>query len=261
MNGLQAVSLYGTRNPFESALARANSNYSAFVDGELVRLLDWKRPSARARLANDAFRAFAGHAQYPCLGAKAALNGGHYRIAAYGQLTSESATAGLARDLCAFVAESPLMETGYATFVAVFDDIALTGEGAFERGMWQQLQMLHDLDVRHFEYAPGASSDPNDPRFTFSFAAKAFFVVGMHPGSSRIARRFPFPALAFNAHTQFQALRAKQLYDRFCTKIRDRELALQGSLNPNLSEFGEQSEARQYSGRQVEESWECPFRP
>jgi hypothetical protein len=41
--------------------------------------------------------------------------------------------------------------------------------------------------------------------------------------------------------------------------VRERDFKLQGSLNPNLSNFGEQSEARQYSGRAVETDWKCPF--
>jgi len=41
--------------------------------------------------------------------------------------------------------------------------------------------------------------------------------------------------------------------------IRDRERNLQGNLNPNLADFGTRSEARQYSGRPVEEEWRCPF--
>lgn len=261
MNVLQAVSLYESGNPFDGALARANSNYSAFINGELVRLLDWKRPKARACLANDAFRAFINQTGYPCLGAKAALNTNQYRIASYGSLASTAATAGLARDLCAFVAERPLMESDFATFAAIFDDIALADECEFEQLLWKQLQQLHELDAQEFEYAADTSSDPEDPRFAFSFAGTAFFVVGMHPGSRRLARRFPFPALVFNAHAQFDALRAKGLYDRFSATVRERDLELQGSQNPMLSGFGERSEARQYSGRAVDESWKCPFQP
>jgi hypothetical protein len=37
-------------------------------------------------------------------------------------------------------------------------------------------------------------------------------------------------------------------------------MRLQGSINPNLSDFGVHSEARQYSGRAVEDAWKCPFR-
>jgi hypothetical protein len=42
--------------------------------------------------------------------------------------------------------------------------------------------------------------------------------------------------------------------------IRRRDIALQGSTNPMLSDFGEQSEARQYSGRAVDAGWSPPFK-
>ena len=42
-------------------------------------------------------------------------------------------------------------------------------------------------------------------------------------------------------------------------KIRERDIELQGNINPMLEDFGENSEARQYSGRKVEEEWKCPF--
>ena len=41
--------------------------------------------------------------------------------------------------------------------------------------------------------------------------------------------------------------------------IRARDMAFQGSLNPVLKNFGESSEARQYSGRAVPDDWKCPF--
>jgi FPC/CPF motif-containing protein YcgG len=84
-------------------------------------------------------------------------------------------------------------------------------------------------------------------------------VVGLHPASSRFARRFAWPTLVFNAHHQFDRLRAEGRYDRMQEVIRSRELALQGDLNPNLGDFGSLSEARQYSGRPAEAGWRCPF--
>ena len=36
-------------------------------------------------------------------------------------------------------------------------------------------------------------------------------------------------------------------------------MQLQGSINPMLSDFGEATEARQYSGRAVEDDWRAPF--
>lgn len=43
--------------------------------------------------------------------------------------------------------------------------------------------------------------------------------------------------------------------------IRARETLLQGDINPVLRDFGSESEARQYSGRNVEASWKAPFAP
>ena len=48
--------------------------------------------------------------------------------------------------------------------------------------------------------------------FGFSFAGRGFFVIGLHPASSRLARRFPWPTLVFNAHFQFDRLKADGRY-------------------------------------------------
>ncbi len=41
-----------------------------------------------------------------------------------------------------------------------------------------------------------------------ALSARAFFVVGLHPGASRLARRTPMPCLVFNLHEQFEQLKA-----------------------------------------------------
>jgi len=118
---------------------------------------------------------------------------------------------------------------------------------------------LHELDRQHYDWDKAVSSDPESPNFSFSFAETGFFVVGLHPASSRISRRFGWATLIFNAHSQFDRLRELNKFERMRVMIRARDLKLQGSLNPNLSDFGKQSEARQYSGRAVEKDWKCPF--
>lgn len=261
MGGLtpqQALSLYSAENPFTAADAYAHSNYSLHHDGTLVRLLDWREPSARARMAHAAFRSFVTSSRFSCVAAKGAIQCGSYRFGHYRALADDAVTAGLARDLCAFAAEYDHIAARYKTFVAVFD-AEVRDEYDFETRLWRQLQQLHALDRRYFEWAEGYSSDPGDGTFAFSFAGWAFFVVGLHPRSSRITRRFSQPALVFNAHRQFDDLRRSGHFERIRTQVRKRELALQGLLNPNLSEFGERSEARQYSGRPVEDAWQCPF--
>lgn len=254
----QALSLYGSENPFGSAEAYAHSNYSAFHDGALLRLLDWREPAAHAKLADTAFRAFVTSNGFSCVGAKAAIRSEGYRFGYYGRMRDERITHGLARDLCAFVAEFPHMAVRYKTFVAVFGEESMD-EAAFEQALWQQLQMLHELDAQHFAWDTNVSNNPADTNFAFSFAGSAFFVVGLHPKSSRISRRFSQPALAFNAHRQFRSLRETGHFQRIQNEVRKRELAIQGSLNPNLAEFGTASEARQYAGRKIDDAWRCPF--
>ena len=85
-------------------------------------------------------------------------------------------------------------------------------------------------------------------------------MVGLHPHASRPARRFPNPTLVFNLHDQFERLREKGIYERMRERILDRDKELAGDINPMLARHGESSEARQYSGRVVEDDWQCPFR-
>lgn len=261
MGGLtpqQALSLYAAENPFTSADAYANSNYSLYHDATLVRLLDWREPTAQAKIAHAAFRSFITSPSFSCVAAKGAVHSGGYRFGHYRALGNPKVTAGLARDLCAFVAEYDHIAARYKSFVSVFDS-TVRDELQFEQLLWKQLHELHAIDVKHFEWAAGYSNDPDEATFAFSFAGLAFFVVGLHPRSSRITRRFSQPALVFNAHRQFRELRASGHFERIQELVRERESALQATLNPNLAEFGERSEARQYSGRAVEESWRCPF--
>jgi FPC/CPF motif-containing protein YcgG len=218
-------------------------------------LPDGRWQGVAARLEEE-FRSFVLAREFSCLGARAALRHAGFRFRVYPEMGSAAATSGLARDLGAFAAGPA--EGGFATFAAVFLAPAPEGERDFEERLWLQLQRLHDADPAP-AWDPTVSSDPQDPDFSFSFGGTAFFVVGLHPASSRLSRRFGWPALVFNPHAQFEQLRADGRYARMRDAIRARELALQGSVNPNLSDFSEISEARQYSGRRAEPAWRCPF--
>lgn len=249
-------------NPFDTDLARVNSNYTAPEGGRLVRSRDGSAALwPLTEVAHDAFRALVLDRRFSCVGAKAALRSGAYRFGAYGEMGSAAATAGLARDLFTFVAEQPEMRSEFTTFVASFTAPHSPGETEFEALLWTQLQALHDADAVHHSWDPRVSDDPEDPGFSFSFAGRAFFVVGLHAASSRWTRRFAWPTLVFNAHEQFELLRENGRYDRFREVIRAREQALQGSVNPVLRDFGASSEARQYSGRDTGPEWKCPFHP
>lgn len=198
---------------------------------------------------------------FSCLAGKAALRRDLITYGVLGALGAAGTTAALHRALEDFVTEALTPEENFATFIAVFDGPGGLSEEEFEAALWQQLTDLHALDRQRYDWAPEADRDPGSPRFAYSVAGHPFFVVGLHDRASRITRRSPYTALAFNSHHQFERLKVSGVYQGLQRRIRERELRLQRSINPNLGEFGQESEARQYAGRATEPGWSCPFRP
>lgn len=249
----------------ESAVANPDTcksmgNYVALAGGQLVHPLDPSCPvSGETRRVHDAFREHVLAPDFACVGAMSAFRRGQYRFALYPEMTSHLATEGLAGDIAMFSKEQEsLFGDSFTSFVACFRGPDAGDEVEFEALLWQQLQQLHELDEHAWD--PGVSSDPGDEDFSYSFAGHAFFVVGLHGRASRISRRFHWPALVFNPRRQFDRLRARGQYARMQQIIRTRDQAMQGSVNPMLSDFGRRSDARQYSGRAVGDDWSCPFR-
>jgi FPC/CPF motif-containing protein YcgG len=211
-----------------------------------------------AREIEREFADFVSSDSFSCLMGKGVVHRDGHIVRGYAPLGTRAATSALARDLTAF-GHRARETVGLRAFVAVFPDRAPRTELAFEARLWAQLQRLSDADDADASWDPSVSDDGDDPMFSFSFGGHAYFVVGMHAHSSRVSRSFRWPALVFNPHAQFGRLRGEGRFARIQKSIREREIEVQGSLNPNLADFGERSEARQYSGREVEEDWRCPF--
>ena len=204
-------------------------------------------------------RDFIAAPSFPCVGAKSALNKGRLQLQEFGALADPCVTPVLHAALERYSHDHPSPGTVPITFIATFAPEPMD-ERSFEQRLWRQLQALHEHDCAHgIDWAPGVADDPQRSDFSFSVAGRAFFVVGMHPGASRLARRAPVPCLVFNFHEQFELLKHSGKYTGMQDAIRARDIALQGSINPVLARFGEASEARQYSGRAVEAGWQCPF--
>jgi FPC/CPF motif-containing protein YcgG len=181
------------------------------------------------------------------------------RFGSFARLGDAAEAPKLCDALSAFSDEFRVAGCAPVSFVALFEPADLE-EQEFERRLWQQLQAMHEVDsARGFAWDPTVGEDPNRADFSFSTGGRAYFVVGLHLRASRLARRAPMPCLVFNFHEQFEALKASGKYQTMQQAIRARDLGLQGSVNPVLSRFGESSEARQYSGRAVEDGWKCPF--
>jgi uncharacterized protein len=246
-------------NPFTQPDALANSNYSRYEGGQLRRSDSGEPPTALTSFVHHGLRALVLNDQFVCVGGKSAFRHGAYGFGMYAELGSRASAAGLARDLCSFIDDLPSFGDSLSSYVASFTGPHPADEAAFEDGLWATLQALNDLDAPHHRWDPGVSSDPADPQFSFSFGGTAFFVVGLHAASSRMARRFAWPTLVFNPHRQFEQLREGGDFSRFQQVIRRGETRLQGDINPMLADFGNRSEAMQYSGRRVSGAWQCPF--
>lgn len=208
----------------------------------------------------EAFRAMILAKSFPCVGAKSALGRGTLDLLTARSIESAWDDLAIHEALMRF-AWAYKQEPGlFRSFAVLFEEPDDLDEAAFEAAMWARLQSLSDKDAWRGQPAdPRVSSDPADPHFGLSFGGEAFFVVGLHPGASRPARRFERPALVFNLHDQFETLREQNRYEQLRASIIARDVALAGSANPMLSRHGETSEARQYSGRAVGADWQCPF--
>ena len=143
--------------------------------------------------------------------------------------------------------------------VILFKQPNIYSEDMFESLFWQRLQAIADIDASSYPYDSRVDPDPSSPHFSFSIGEEAFYIIGLHPCSTRKARQFQFPAIVFNPHVQFEKLREKNHYAKMQKVVRKRDENFSGSINPMLSDFGETSEAIQYTGRQYSEDWKCPL--
>ncbi|MCI5078436.1 guanitoxin biosynthesis heme-dependent pre-guanitoxin N-hydroxylase GntA [Oricola sp.] len=211
-------------------------------------------------VACRSFTDFIQSAEFPCVGAKSALARDALTVFVAGDIDRACDDVDIHRALREFSAqldhESPIVKS----FVVVFEGPGDLDEEEFEKALWNRLQCLHNLDVvSGTPWSDGVAADPDSPHFSLSVGSEPFFVIGLHPRASRPARRFDKPALVFNSHRQFEKLRADGRFDKMKAIIRKRDAELAGDVNPMLSDYGEASEARQYSGRVVGDAWKCPF--
>lgn len=241
-------------------VAVQRSSYLGLARGTLVPLLRPESPPTAAESAvHGRLREMVLRPDYTCLGARSSFRRLLYRFGVYSEIGSSASVRASCHDLYEFAHELSEPNVEFATFIAAFLGPRITSESHFERLLWAQLQQMHDVDAQFFAWDPSVSADPSDPWFSFSIGGQAYYIVGLHPSASRQARRFAYPAVVFNLHTQFAQLRAQGRLELLKHAIRARDIALQGSVNPMLIRCSAGSQARQYSGREVESDWRCPL--
>jgi FPC/CPF motif-containing protein YcgG len=194
---------------------------------------------------------------HPCVMAQSVIADESVCIHEYDSMKSEKCLTALFDDLKKYVDRKDADSKDFESLIAVFRKDKFITELNFEGAMWQLLQQLNIMDDHSWD--PGTSDNPENKNFSFSLHGTSFYLVGMHPAASRFARKSPYTMIVFNLHDQFEKLREMNRYERVRDLIRSRDKRFQGSINPMLADFGTKSEARQYSGRKVEDSWKCPF--
>ena len=205
-----------------------------------------------------AFKAFLGRKSYPCLGAKSALTRRGLQCFCANDVRHATDDQRVAERVQSFAVQAR-QDDVFVSLAVLFPNSPLLSEIEFEQALWRRLCAIHVIDRMQYGWDGSVSDDPASANFSMSVGGKGFFVIGMHPGASRLARRFPCPVMVFNLHSQFEQLRADGRYEKLRSAIVARDIMFSGSSNPMLANFGQRSEARQYSGRMVAEDWACPF--
>ena len=207
----------------------------------------------------DEWTSFIENREFPCVAAKAAMVKEQQKIFVAGHLACPKDDHDILDFIYDFVDNYRASGTQFHSAIILFTQPEIHSEESYGRFFWQRLQALSDLDAQQYNYDHRVSSNPDDGSFSFSLKGEAFFVIGLHPASSRKARRFKYPAIVFNPHAQFEQLREMNQYEKMKKIIRKRDTAFDGSINPMLDDFGDASEVYQYTGQQLGQSWKCPL--
>lgn len=216
--------------------------------------------TATALEVKNAFREFIDDKIFPCVAAKAALTRDQMHIFVAGHLACPKDDRDILDFIYKFVDQYRAADNNFHTACIIFPETHPINEETFDGLLWSRLQALSDLDAQDYPYDMRVDADPSSPQFSFSLKEEAFFIIGLFPGSSRDARRFRYPVIVFNPHAQFEELRSLKRYDKMKNIVRKRDVALSGSINPMLQDFGNDSEVYQYSGMRYDKNWECPYK-
>jgi FPC/CPF motif-containing protein YcgG len=212
----------------------------------------------------EQFRQYIMSKNFPCLSAKIAFRRNTFCFGFYDILASKHTTKLLWHHLIDFINRQSFFWANndiFTTYVACFRTPKDVNEVVFETLLWKQLQLIHAEDVENgMKWAENYSDNPTDPNFGFSVGGRAFFIVGLHPNSSRKARQFSTPVITFNSLDQFTNLRQLKMFTNIQQVVRNADLRQNKSINPNLILNDNNSDAFEYSGKLIQSGWTPDFK-
>jgi len=207
----------------------------------------------------SAYFAFLNTKAFPCIGAKTALAKQQAVCMVASHMACPKDDWAILQFLYRFIDDYRKSDQIFHSAAIIFEQPVSLTEKVFDELLWQRLQVLSNMDAEKYPYDNRVDPDPGSGNFSFSLKEEAFFIIGLHPASSRASRQFSYPTLVFNPHQQFEKLKQTNKYESMKATVRKRDIAYSGSVNPMLNDFGESSEALQYSGRKYDEQWQCPL--
>ncbi len=154
--------------------------------------------------------------QFPCVGAKAALAKETMQFLEAEDIRESCCDEKIVAALQSF-ARGTASASSFHSLVVLFPIAPPMTEVDFERFLWRRLWALHQIDHANHPWDHTVSFDPGNANFAMSYGGQGFYVVGLHPGASRAARRTPFPVIAFIPHAQFRSLRAAGSFEKLRT--------------------------------------------
>lgn len=206
------------------------------------------------------FSEFVEAKSFPCIGAKVAVSTGEASVFAAGSIKINTDDQQILEFLYSFIDIYREQGNHYFSAIIAFNDTDNLTEDEFEKYLWMRLQSLSNLDAQNYPYDLRVSPNPASADFSFSLKQESFYIIGLHPGSSRPARQFQYPALVFNPHQQFEKMRETGKYDTMKKTVRKKDILLAGNINPMLRDHGTESEVWQYSGKNQVQPMSCPFK-
>ncbi len=195
---------------------------------------------------------------YPCTPALRSFNRGEYQVGLYKKFGTGYNWKELRQDLLFFTKKQKESNSPYLTFWAVYENLKMD-EVEFEANLWNELSHLTSEELKGIDWPTGASANPNDRNFSFCIGGESFFVVGLHPSTSRPARRFKWPVLVFNLFSQFELLKIHGVFNSTVENNRKLDNKFSGTVNPMAEKYAEKWESIQFSGKNNPSNWKCPF--
>lgn len=217
-------------------------------------------PEIKSSEIVEEYLAYLKNKAFPCVAAKAALARQQIKCMVADHMACPIDDRAILKFLYDFVDDYRNSRKSFHSAAIIFKEPQFQNEEMFDELLWQRIQVLADLDAANYDYDKRVDDDPSSINFSFSLKEEAFFIIGLHPLSSRPARQFRYPTLVFNPHSEFEKLRETNCYKNMKEIVRKRDIEYSGSVNPMLSDFGDSSEVYQYSGRKYDNKWQCPLK-